>query len=68
MRKLFNDETRQPELTKQTLKYISTQSNKPHAFHEQIYIMQNAGSLEKGWKEGSDTICGRQSLVRLLFH
>ena len=34
----------------QKSKYISTQSNKPHAFHVQINIIQNASSLEKDGK------------------
>ena len=36
-----------PNYMEQNSKYISTQLNKPHAFHEQINIMQNASSLEK---------------------
>ena len=54
IRKLSKDETCQPKQTEQKSKYISTQSNKPHAFHEQIYVMQSAGSLLKRSKKGCD--------------
>ena len=36
---------------------ISTQSNKHHAFHEQINILQNTSSLEKGGKRDVTNPC-----------
>ena len=42
IRKLSKDEIRQPKKTEQKSKYKGTQSNKPHAFHVQINLMQNA--------------------------
>ena len=42
--KLVNPSYTQME---QNSKYISAQSNNPHAFHQKINIMHNASSLEK---------------------